>query len=141
MEYSTFFIIDNCYLHVLFTLFVFVCVYWCPIRVEFLFCPSSSCVPNVTNFTGLSIFDCPFVFSNIYLFKLVSIGTYCNIVIKSFNRKNRRYIIKYAQRVSGITFIWYAHWNGKPHCLRGRRGCDRMAVGFITTYAISAYHY
>jgi hypothetical protein len=26
-------------------------------------------------------------------------------------------------------------WNG------GRRGRDRMVVGFITTYAISAYHH
>ena len=26
-------------------------------------------------------------------------------------------------------------------CCRGRRGRDRMVVGFITTYAISAYHY
>jgi len=25
--------------------------------------------------------------------------------------------------------------------LRGRRGRDRMVVGFITTYAISAYHH
>jgi len=24
---------------------------------------------------------------------------------------------------------------------RGRRSCDRMVVGFITTYAISAYHH
>ena len=24
---------------------------------------------------------------------------------------------------------------------RGRRGCDRMAVGFLTTYAIRAYHH
>jgi len=24
---------------------------------------------------------------------------------------------------------------------RGRRGCDRMVVGFTTTYAISAYHH
>ena len=23
----------------------------------------------------------------------------------------------------------------------GRRGCDRMVVGFITTYAIGAYHH
>ena len=28
------------------------------------------------------------------------------------------------------------------HCrYRGNRGCDLMVVGFITTYAISAYHY
>jgi hypothetical protein len=25
--------------------------------------------------------------------------------------------------------------------IRGRRGCDRMVVGFTTTYAISAYHH
>ena len=28
------------------------------------------------------------------------------------------------------------------HCVsRGHRGCDRMVVGFTTTYAISAYHH
>jgi len=26
-------------------------------------------------------------------------------------------------------------------CLRRRRGSDHMVVGFITTYAISAYHH
>jgi hypothetical protein len=26
----------------------------------FLFCFSSSCVPNVASFPGLSLFDCPF---------------------------------------------------------------------------------
>jgi len=25
--------------------------------------------------------------------------------------------------------------------LGGRRGCDRMVVGFTTTYAISSYHH
>ena len=47
--------------HVLFTLFVFVCVLmsttYC---VVFLFCFSSSCVPYVASFSGLPIFDCPF---------------------------------------------------------------------------------
>jgi len=28
-----------------------------------------------------------------------------------------------------------------PHSMRGRRGRDRMVVGFITTGAISAYHH
>jgi hypothetical protein len=31
-----------------------------------------------------------------------------------------------------------------PYChilVRGHRGCDHMVVGFITTYAISAYHH
>ena len=27
-----------------------------------------------------------------------------------------------------------------PHCLWGRRGLDRMVVGFTTTYATSAFH-
>jgi len=27
------------------------------------------------------------------------------------------------------------------HSVRGRRGRDRMIVGFTTTYAISAYHH
>ena len=26
-------------------------------------------------------------------------------------------------------------------CMRGRRGRDRMVVGFTTTYAIRAYHH
>ena len=26
-------------------------------------------------------------------------------------------------------------------CNRGRRGCDRMVVGFTTTYAVGAYHH
>jgi len=29
-------------------------------RVMFLLCFSSSCVPYVASFSGLSIFDCPF---------------------------------------------------------------------------------
>jgi len=40
--------------------------------VLYLFCMSSSCVPYVASFSGLSIFDCPFlidpsIFSNVYL--------------------------------------------------------------------------
>jgi hypothetical protein len=27
------------------------------------------------------------------------------------------------------------------HIITGRRGCDRMVVGFTTTYAISVYHH
>ena len=33
---------------------------------------------------------------------------------------------------------------GHTNCInhvRGRRGCDRIIVGFTTTYATSAYHY
>ena len=43
---------------VLFMLFVFVCVQWCPTHI--LLCFSSSCVPYGAGFSGLSIFDCPF---------------------------------------------------------------------------------
>ena len=39
---------------------VFVCVQWCPVHIVFLFCFSSSCLPDVASFTRLSIFDCPF---------------------------------------------------------------------------------
>ena len=55
--------------HVLFTLFVFVCVQWCPTHIVlyFLFCLSWSCVLCVASF-----FDCLFLvalsaFSNVYL--------------------------------------------------------------------------
>ena len=48
--------------HVLFTLFVFVyaIVVSNTYYVVFLFCCSSSCIPNVTSFSGLFIFYCPF---------------------------------------------------------------------------------
>jgi hypothetical protein len=36
--------------------------------------------------------------------------------------------------------IWYSEWNAY-NILQGRRGRDRMVVGFTTTYAISAYHH
>jgi hypothetical protein len=47
---------------VLFTLFVFVYVKWCPTHkcVVFLFYFSSSFVSYVASFCGLSIFNCPF---------------------------------------------------------------------------------
>ena len=51
--------------HVLFTLFVFVCVLWCPPNT--VLCFSSSCVHYVANFSGLSILIAPSVFSNVYL--------------------------------------------------------------------------
>ena len=48
--------------HVLFTLFVFVYVWWCPTHIVlcFLFCLSSSCVLYVASFSGFSFLDCPF---------------------------------------------------------------------------------
>ena len=44
--------------NVLFTLFALVCAEWYPTHV--VLCFSSSCVPYVDSFSGLSIFDCPF---------------------------------------------------------------------------------
>ena len=45
--------------------------------------------------------------------------------------------IKYLDKLSSIIKIGCRnrcfHW--------GRRGCDRMVVGFTITYAISAYHH
>ena len=43
---------------VLFTLFVFVCVLWCPTHI--VLCFSSYCVAYVVNFSGLSFFNCHF---------------------------------------------------------------------------------
>jgi hypothetical protein len=44
--------------HVLFTLFVLVCVWWCSTRV--VLCFSSYCVPGVASLSALFIFDPPF---------------------------------------------------------------------------------
>jgi hypothetical protein len=41
-------------------------------------CLSLSCVPNIPTVSGLSIFDCPFVFSNVHHSKL-----YCFIITSS----------------------------------------------------------
>ena len=46
--------------NVLFTLFVFACVWWCPTHIVLCSCFSSSCVPYVASFSGLSNFDCHF---------------------------------------------------------------------------------
>ena len=47
--------------HVLFTLFVFACIQWCPTHIVLCFwILSSTCVPYVASFSGLSIIDCPF---------------------------------------------------------------------------------
>ena len=35
------------------------CLQLCPTQIVLLFCFSSSCVPNITSFSGLSLFDCP----------------------------------------------------------------------------------
>jgi hypothetical protein len=51
--------------HVLFTLFVLVCVLWCPTLI--VLCFSSHCVPHVANFSNFFIMTAPSVFSNDYL--------------------------------------------------------------------------
>ena len=66
--------------HVLFTLFVFVCAYWCPTHIGFLFCFSSSYVPYVTSFSGLFIFDCPF--GILYRFTILDLQTLFCAAIK-----------------------------------------------------------
>ena len=50
--------------HVLFMLFVFVFVWWRPVRVMIYI--SSSCLTYVSSFSGLSILVASSVFSNIY---------------------------------------------------------------------------
>ena len=45
-------------------------------------------------------------------------------------------------RLQGVyVYIIYYTVGGKLYSDEGRRGCDRMVVGFTTTYAISAYHH
>jgi hypothetical protein len=53
--------------HVLFTLFVFVCIYWCPTHIVLCFCfVFLRLVAYVASFYGLSILVDPSVFSNVY---------------------------------------------------------------------------
>ena len=40
----------------------------------------------------------------------------------------------------GECFKIHSSFGLRPIADRGRRGCDRVVVGFTTTYAISAYH-
>jgi len=52
------------------------------IRVVFLFCFSSSCVPYVANFSGLSFFDLPFRQLLPYpLFRVAHIFIFCLIFV------------------------------------------------------------
>ena len=48
------------------------CTFLCSVYC-FSWLPPVSCVPNVASCYGLSIFDCPFVFSNVYLKKFHNI--------------------------------------------------------------------
>ena len=45
--------------HVVFTLFLFVCIWWCPTHVVLVLF-YSSCVPFFARFSGLTFLDCPF---------------------------------------------------------------------------------
>jgi hypothetical protein len=55
---------------------------------------SSSCVPYVVSFSGLSILDCPLVFSNVYLKRLtyeLNRNLVCNSAILSGNIAHQTY--------------------------------------------------
>jgi hypothetical protein len=49
------------------------------------------------------------------------------------------YIISYLKEIRKV-YDWGKKKKGSD-TKWGRRGCDRMVVGFTTTYAITAYHY
>jgi hypothetical protein len=55
------------------------------------------------------------------------------------------WLIKIASYVwillSGDKAILHREFNENTNTSRGRRGRDRMVVGFITTYAISTHHH
>ena len=58
------------------------------------------------------------------------LGYASNLVVLSFGKKGG-YII----------FVLVFNLGIYVHKKQGRRGCDRMVVGFTTTYAIIAYHH
>ena len=64
--------------------------------VVFLFCFSSSCVPYVVNVSGLSIIDCPSVFSNVYS----TTGQFCNIFM--INKPNWRILYQNPENIEEI---------------------------------------
>ena len=79
--------------HVLFRLFVFVCVEWCPTHIVLCFFLSSSCVPYIASFSGLSILVVPSVFSSVYwnnlffvkLLKIILLSTRIALLHDYFN--------------------------------------------------------
>ena len=55
--------------HVLFTLIVCVCAYWCPAYVVLCFCSVLFRLVYLVSFFKLSFLDCPLVFSSVQLWK------------------------------------------------------------------------
>jgi hypothetical protein len=47
--------------------------------VQYILCLSSCGVPNVVSFSGLSIFDCPFVFSLSFIYTRTNFSTSCRV--------------------------------------------------------------
>ena len=86
--------------HDLFALFVFACVFWCPTHIVLYF--SSSCVPYVASFSGLSIFDCPSVFSKVYHVQTYYIDVVRSEVVESIYRNI--YFLS-----CGVTIYCYAY--------------------------------
>jgi len=92
--------------------------------VVFLFCFSSSCVPNVAIFSGLGIFDCPSVFHMVF-------GKWeGNVQIKlSLNLRKINFKLSIVGKHFAPIHIYI-------FCMGGRRGRGRLVVGFSTPCAI-----
>ena len=92
--------------------------------VVFLFCFSSSCVPNVAIFSGLGIFDCPSVFHMVF-------GKWeGNVQIKlSLNLRKVNFKLSIVGKHFAPIHIYI-------FCMGGRRGHGRLVVGFSTPCAI-----
>ena len=74
--------------------------------IVFLFCFSSSCVPYVTSFSELSIFDCPSVFSNILVFFIGNcIRTEITVMYLKICHDGRKYSFSGSNNVSQVNSI------------------------------------
>jgi hypothetical protein len=58
---------SSCVLCTLCCQFLWIVYIWLPLWYSLTFICPVSCVPYVVSFSGLSIFDCPLVFPNVYL--------------------------------------------------------------------------
>jgi hypothetical protein len=63
--------------------------------------------------------------------RCVSLGTPVSFTNKTDRRDITEILLKVTLNIITLT----------NDMTRGRRGRDRMVVGFITTYAVSAYHH
>ena len=107
------------------------------LRFCFVYLRFVSCVPNVVCVSGLSILYCLFRFLyHLAIFHFLKNFEYLLVF---------RYFVPTHLALVTFTVGVYLMYYSITCCFRctfgGRHGRDRMIVGFITTYAINAYHH